>query len=523
MLGLLEPELLGEPSRRTVAKRRNRAAFQSTEALSLVGEFGGYSTYAPPGNTDKWVERAMDTFLPVTDQNTLRGWTRRHQGAAGMQKSLEKFGGRVSRFTDLSRPQRSAMVAAIGKARTAFSVPYKVQPLDLEKVGQHMKTETSAGFSFPGKKKSDVMPEIYSKARWLQHRIKHGGLKSFNPKQVQFPPCLAGARGHMSPSDDPKTRLIWVYPAEMLAIEGKFAPLIYDLIANKPDGPLLLGNGSHRLFSEWMSHYQEGKELYGLDFSAFDTKVPPWLIHVAFDILHHCLDWDNYGNVPSSKKWKQKNKNLWDAVKWYFINTPILMPDGRLFRKHHGVPSGTYFTQLIDSVVNYIIIQYVCNCQQIEPEYLRVLGDDSQFMSALSLDLNRAQSDCDALNMLIKVEKCERTKDPTQFKSLGLRYKDGHGYRETEEWFRFAIYPEQPPQSVEVSMSRLVGLWLGGGMFDKVFCKFFDYYQSCYPCPSHGLFSKEQRKWMSIIFGGRAPRGWSKENDLFWRSIFYCL
>lgn len=493
-----------------------------TQGLHRIARYGGYRSYHPPGNTDSWVR----TSLKLHDReiyDRIYGYTRRGEGPVGMYKSLMRYSGKVSRFTNLNGTQRQAMINSIDKARKAFRLPIPNQPLDWHEVGQFMKTDTSAGVSFPGKTKREVMPQIYTEARWLGHRMKQGGKGRFDPRHVRFPPCLSGSRGHLSSVDEPKTRLVWIYPAEMLVVEGLWAPVMYQKLMELPDGPLLIGKGSQRLYTEWLANYKDGEILHGLDFSAFDSTVPPWLIHVAFDILHKNVDWLNWRGKPTSKRSRQKWKNVWDGMKWYFINTPILMPDGCMFRKHHGVPSGSYFTQLVDSVVNYILVSYLTECQQLEVRNLKVLGDDSAFRAPTSLDLDRAQKDADSVNMRLSVDKCEQTVDPIEFKLLGTTYRNGHAHRPEDEWFKLALYPENVPPDIQVSMTRLVGLWLGGAMFSPAFCRFFDFYQSCFPCPTEGRFSKEQRKWLDIVYGGRAPLGWTSKQSLFWRSIFYTL
>ncbi|AIE47664.1 RNA-dependent RNA polymerase [Verticillium albo-atrum partitivirus-1] len=510
----------GTPSSRTARRHVQAGEYFIGTGLEEIARYGGYSSHRASGNTDPWVRETLKLYDPERYES-IYGFTRTGEGLLGAYKSLFKFDGPVARGTRLSTRQRSAMKKAIADARTAFKLPVKHEPLDWHEVGQFVNQSTSAGVSFPGKKKSEVMEEIYTAARWLGHRMKEGGKESFNPTKVRFPPALAGTRGHMSPKDDPKTRLVWVYPAEMLVVEGLWAPVMYRQYQSLSDGPLLLGKSAQRIYTEWCVNKKQGEVLHGLDFSGFDNGVPPWIIHVAFDILHANVDWLNWRGKPTSKRSRQKWRNVWDGMKWYFINTPILMPDGRMFRKHRGVPSGSWFTQLVDSVVNYILVKYAFNCQELKIHGLKVLGDDSAARSPLKLDLVQAAVDFRPVQMRLNLDKCEITEDATEFKLLGTRYQDGHSTRPDEDWFKMALYPENPPPDIAVSMTRLVGLWLGGAMWSADFCKFFEYFQSSYPCPSEGHFSKDQRRWLEIVFGGSAPRGWTYKESLFWRSIFY--
>ncbi|AZT88588.1 RNA-dependent RNA polymerase [Phyllosticta citriasiana partitivirus 1] len=489
--------------------------------LSEIARYGGYNQYMAPGNTDPYVRESLKTFdRDLYDQ--IYGFTRRPTGLKGMYESLAKFGDEPLHFDSLNRHQKRCMTKAIARARKAFRLPYKHEPLDWDEVGQHLRRDTAAGATFPGKKKGDVLPEIYTEARWLGHRMKQGGKGSFNPTKVRFPPAMATQRGGLSEIDEPKTRLAWIYPAEMLVVEGLWAPVMYREFMKLPGSPMLNGKSSQRLFSEWAVNVKEGEKLYGLDFKSFDTKVPAWLIRVAFSILHQNVAWDTWRGKPVSPVNRQKWRNVWDGMVWYFINTPILMPDGRMFRKHQGVPSGTWFTQLIDSVVNYILVEYMTTCQDVEPQNLKVLGDDSAFRSGLDFSIERGKEDAIAVGMTLS-PKSEVTTDPTELKLLGTTYRNGHAHRPTDEWFKLALYPENPVSELGVSLTRLVGLWIGGAMWDTRFSKYLEYYQTCYECPKYGNFSKDQRRWLEVVHSGKAPRGWTTGRSLFWRSFFYTL
>jgi len=510
------------PSARTRARHRSVGPYFRGQGLSEIARYGGYQYYRPSGNTDPWVRQSLKKYDPELYES-LYGFTRTGEGLDGMYKSLHKYDKPVPRFTDLDSNQRSCMKRAIAKARDAFKLPNKYQPLDWHEVGQHFRHDTSAGVSFPGKKKGEVLDQVYTEARWLGHRLKQGGKEKFDPRMTRIPPCLAGARGHLSPTDDVKTRLVWIYPAEMLVVEGLYAPMLYKQYMALPDGPMLLGKSSQRLFTEWMCNYQEGEILHGLDFSGFDQGVPPYLIHAAFDILHEQIDWLNWRGKPTSKRSRQKWRNVWDGLVWYFIHTAILMPDGRMFRKKLGVPSGSWFTQLIDSIVNYILVEYLGACQNVTLKKTKVLGDDSVSRAAYALDLQQAAVDSAPVGMTLHPEKCELTKDPCEFKLLGFKYRGGHPHRPDQDWFKMALYPENVPPDIQTSLTRLIGLWIGGGMWCKRFCDYFEYFQMCYECPAEGWFSKDTRRWLEIIFGGKAPRGWTVKTSLFWRSIFYTL
>jgi hypothetical protein len=520
----VEPQTISlyDASASTLKRQALSPRFLKQPALEEIARYGGYSTYSAPGNTDPWVRMA----LKIHDRDMydrIYGFTRRPNGIDGMYRSLHRFGERVNTFESLSFDQRRCMREAIASARSAFRLPYKHEPLEWEEVGQHLRHDTSAGVTFPGLTKGECLEQIYTEARWLGHRMKQGGKTKFDPRKVRFPPCLAAQRGHMSPVDNPKTRLVWIYPAEMLVIEGLTAPVMYRKFMELPDGPMLCGKSSQRLYTEWSVHCREGEKLHGLDFSAFDSSVPAWLIRTAFDILHQNVDWLNWRGKPTTKRSRQKWRNVWDGMVWYFINTPILMPDGRMFRKHRGVPSGTWYTQLVDSVVNYIVVQYLTKCQGVAAKALKVLGDDSAFRSGKSLDLVRAQRDADKLGMNLGVDKCDVTEDPAQFKLLGTTYRNQHAHREDEEWFKLLLYPENPPPDIGTSLSRLVGLWLGGAMWSHAFGRFMSFFQTCYECPQSGDFTKDQRRWLEIVHSGKSPRGWTTKKSLFWRSIFYTL
>lgn len=238
-----------------------------------------------------------------------------------------------------------------------FAKPKNVETLcilsDEEVVRNALKLNKSAGLPSLGKKRDNLS---YAFDREAQIRL---GMKAPNP-------CIAYKRTQQGN----KTRLVWGYPLEMTIMESRYArPLIERFL--KVRSPMAFGMAKAELGAKLHRYIVEGSgTIVCLDYSKYDSTIPKVFIKEAFRILRTWFskaDVDTYG---------------WDTVVKYFLMTPIVMPDGHLYLgKNHGVPSGSYFTQMIDSIVN-VILCYALRSRfgfDFRPESLYVLGDDVIF------------------------------------------------------------------------------------------------------------------------------------------------
>jgi hypothetical protein len=189
-----------------------------------------------------------------------------------------------------------------------------------------------------------------------------------------------------------------------------------------------------------LDHTRRAGTLVGLDWSKFDSTVPRFLIRFAFGLIRKAFGGE-YGGV-------------FDMLEHYFIHTPITMPDGKTYVKHTGIPSGSRFTAIIGSIVNWVLIRAMTGG---EARQLHTVGDDSLFALNASPDLIRSRMGewskfAEELGMVINTDKTE-VGDSVKF--LGRRQRYGSTVRDPHIALLHFILPETSGVDTE---QRLIGL-----------------------------------------------------------------
>lgn len=238
-------------------------------------------------------------------------------------------------------------------------------------------------------------------------------------------PCIAYKRTQLGG----KTRLVWGYPYEMTIIESRFArPLIQTYLTRNTT--MAFGNSSFELGAEIARIDNSFGQTYGLDFSKFDSSVSASLIYAAFDIL---ATWF----TP-----QERNEFGWNIMVDYFIKTPIVMPNGKLYTgKRHGVPSGSYFTQMVDSIANTIVQFYLASKfnYSLSWEDFKVLGDDVIVSIPREVNLSDLANEVSSFGMHLHSES-SKSKRYAHF--LGATWVKGIPFRPHGEILKKMVYPE---------------------------------------------------------------------------------
>lgn len=256
--------------------------------------------------------------------------------------------------------------------------------------------------------------------------------------QKQPEPCLAFARTQFND----KTRLVWGFPYSQTAIEGLVAhPLIQRFKGGST--PMAFAMSTMALGTKLRVASYHSEWFYSLDMSQFDATLSSKLIQLAFSILRTWYDLSEVEPVSGCTV-----GHIFDVIEKYFIHTTIVMPDGYIYiGKDHGVPSGSYFTQMIDSVANVIIggaisAKFHLNVSKRE---IFVLGDDLLMWSNIKVDLDKIAAYAQSY-LHVKLHGSEKSElkhydEPVHY--LGRVWTNGLPSLDEEQILARMVYPER--------------------------------------------------------------------------------
>lgn len=315
--------------------------------------------------------------------------------------------------------------ACFGRKR--YDEKLQILPFTMKTVLQCTSNPTgSAGLTAWGCKKADAMLRALERGQ----QVLQGEKK---PE-----PCISFKRTQFND----KTRLVWGYPYAMTVIEGMVAKPLIERFKQSSSTPMAFGMTSMKLGSKLRASARHNKYAYSTDMSSFDASISAKLIKISFGILKSWYDLDSV--EPESGK---TVREIFDIIEDYFIHTPIVMPDHNIYYgKKHGVPSGSYFTQMIDSVANTIIAGTIASHfnMYVDKHDVFVLGDDLLMWSDRNLTLEAIANYASKVFMVeFNAKKSTKSlwNEPVHY--LGRIWDKGHPDQEMDQIIARMVYPEQ--------------------------------------------------------------------------------
>lgn len=259
-----------------------------------------------------------------------------------------------------------------------------------------------------------------------------------------FDPYVFGRRVQPGAAG-PKTRLVWMAPLPTTIVGTRYSKRVMEALSRRR--PFVWGLRGHEqgaIISEIESRF---RYVYSLDFSKFDSTIPARMIDDAFRVARTHLDLD------------EKEMGVWRRYVNDFIHSRIIAPDGHVYQKHRGVPSGSAFTSIIDSIVNLILVSYMfekITGHSLSHDRVLVMGDDVIVGSNTRIDLGQLASAASDLGFVLSVEKSTitdtsreaRAFDENHTHFLGHWWVHSQPHRPTKELLQRMVYPERHKKRV---------------------------------------------------------------------------
>ncbi|UTQ50855.1 MAG: RNA-dependent RNA polymerase [Plant associated deltapartitivirus 6] len=190
------------------------------------------------------------------------------------------------------------------------------------------------------------------------------------------------------------------------------------------------------------------KYLVAIDWSNFDATVATFEIHAAFDILKSMLTFPNV-----------ETEQCFEICRQLFIHKKIAAPDGSIYWSHKGIPSGSYFTSIVGSIVNRLRVEYIFRkAYNVGPKMCYTQGDDSLIGVDFRVDPEKLSDIAAPLNWKLNPAKTEVSMYPEYVTFLGRTMYGGINQRDLKRCLRLLIFPEFPVPSGEISAYRAVSI-----------------------------------------------------------------
>ena len=289
----------------------------------------------------------------------------------------------MQRFTLPQKPNR-AWMRTFAKAKADLIDVFKKAKLRTLKYSERTdfslilpRTDTHAGFIWVEtglKYKGDYLGKLYPLVQQKFEEARKAGT-------FALPIIMASRTKSSSPYDEwmnpidwkCSTRMVHVVDLRLILCELRYAKPIQQFMSRldwyaggKDDAKI---HGVIRRYIRGRTHW------LSIDYSKYDSSIPSWLIRESFDIVEAAFAGD-----------KHFDKELFDIMVNDFIHKVFIDGHGNLIEAHKGVPSGSMFTQIIDTIANKLMIDTYMHSKGITNYDMIIMGDDNLITSVGEID-----------------------------------------------------------------------------------------------------------------------------------------
>ena len=226
----------------------------------------------------------------------------------------------------------------------------RLRPLSLERAADTLAGNTNSGF-----------PDFTRR-----NRVREAAIAQAAGGKWREYPAILGWRGQSAGlEEDPKQRTVWMYPYSTNIREATvFRPVHDALVAEKPFAAWRTPDDVATAVSELFKEAKEyGTPVYSIDFTSFDQSVGPFLSAHAWDAIRSYF--------------QRGYQNEIGDIQEVFYKINLIISPTRKLSGIHGVPSGSVFTNMVDTLVQLYAHKEVSDRLNVQcAEYCQAQGDD---------------------------------------------------------------------------------------------------------------------------------------------------
>jgi hypothetical protein len=407
---------------------------------------------------DPFIQEAFKANLPSGEHTKLLNWSRSYYTSAGHLESLLKYDKPL-----LSAPTEEEWSYVVEESKEYFRQLPKVRALsamtDFDQVKYHQ--GTSAGYGY------NLNPHPYPSHKGEPDGLNHKRAKriaskivyecSTNHAQGKFQqfldslpmdstPDIAFTRTQLVELPDMKIRNVFGECFHYVLLEGLSAqPLIETFMAL--DTFYFIGHDPVIGVPHLINSLPPDEDCLYMttDWSGFDSSVQMYEIELAFELLEIMLEFPDTASFLTFR-----------YVKKLFKSRKIIGPNGIVYLRISGVPSGSYFTHLVDSIINWVRIRFLCRLNRIHIKEIWTHGDDGLTKIDSGTE-ETTQLPIDALRYgwKINIDHSAVVSDRSKIEFLGRTTLHGTSHRDSDRALRLMLYPEYPVTDPQISIARL--------------------------------------------------------------------
>lgn len=219
----------------------------------------------------------------------------------------------------------------------------RLRPLSLQHASDYLKNSTNSGLPFVVKKS----------------KVKEEVLKNFNELLSRKDPCAMFTRTQ----EQKKTRTVWGFPIADTLNEMRFyRPLLEYQRKSGWRAAIVNTDEVDRTMTHLLHYAQEQKKtLVSIDFSSYDTTLKKSMQDASFHYIKSLFQ-------------NQFNDEI-DYIAERFRTIGLITPEG-VWSGDHGVPTGSTFTNEVDSIAQYVCVQ---SMPELDLKYYQIQGDDAAY------------------------------------------------------------------------------------------------------------------------------------------------